>query len=106
MPTLSQALRMPLWLACAGLLACVDPHDPAKERPPTDDGPGSAEAAANEARAGLSAKARQPGMEETETPAAELPLPEDFEDEAAEQIGDENYEAELDALEKELAEEP
>ena len=68
-----------------------------------DDGPGSAKAAQNEANAAKSMKARGPDNRipgESET--IEVPLPEDFEAEYAEEITEDNYEAELDALETAL----
>lgn len=94
-----------VWLVGAGLAACVDPHDPAKEETAVDDGPGSESAAANEAQAAALAKARGPGESELPTGVPEMPLPEDFEDEVSGQITDENYESELDALERELGQE-
>lgn len=81
--------RSCMFALCLIVTGCVDPNDPAKFKPPTDDGP---EATATDAAA-------EPGA----PMAAVIPLPEDFEDEVSEEITKDNYEQALQALEQELA---
>ena len=64
------------------------------ERPPAEPAPLAAPVAA---------KAPAPAPAEPQDPTAdELPLQEDFEPEAEQQINDGNFKAELDAIEKEM----
>jgi hypothetical protein len=82
--------------ACAALALCACwligcSND---ERPPAEPAP---------AAAPVAAKAAPAAPPETQDPTAdELPLQEDFEPEAEQQITDGNFKAELDAIEKEM----
>jgi len=52
------------------------------------------------------AQAVQPAAEEEEPPADQVPVAEDFQEEVKKEIGEANYLAALQSLEKELAQEP
>jgi hypothetical protein len=79
--------------ACA-LCACWLIGCSNDERPPAEPAPVAPPAAA---------KAPAPAPAEPQDPTAdELPLQEDFEVEAEQQINDGNFKAELDAIEKEM----
>ena len=76
-------------LCACWLLACGN-----DERPPAEPAPVAPPPAA---------KAPEPAAAEPQDPTAdELPLQEDFEPEAEQQINDVNFKAELDAIEKEM----
>jgi hypothetical protein len=78
-------------LAYAGvLLACACSQEPRPKAEPAPEAPAPAAPAPSAA-----AEAKEPTPDE-------VPVAEDFEAEAAQQITDDNFKAELDALEKEM----
>lgn len=75
-------------------------------RPKAEPAPLSPEAADQPAAAPADPGAAEGPAAEVEPTPKELPVREDFDDEAEQQITAENFRAELDKLEKELAEAP
>jgi hypothetical protein len=78
------------WLLLLMTVACSnDPRPPAEPAPEETPTPTPAPAPA-------------PVIERQDPTPEELPIAEDFEEESAQQIGDENFKAQLDAIEKEM----
>jgi hypothetical protein len=86
-------------LACSVMLcasACLAFGCGNDERPPSEPAPVAPPPAP-------AAPAAAPSVPDSQDPSAEeLPLPEDFEPEAEQQINDSNFKSQLDAIEKEM----